>query len=46
MVDSVMANTFNSMAAESKLLQVMGFTNDSILEGGTQTELDAGYPTE
>ena len=29
-----------------KLLQDMGFTNVSILEGGTQAWIDAGYPTE
>jgi rhodanese-related sulfurtransferase len=33
-------------ALAGKLLQDMGFTNVSILEGGTQAWKDAGYPTE
>lgn len=33
-------------ALAGKLLKDMGFTNVSILEGGTQAWKDAGYPTE
>jgi rhodanese-related sulfurtransferase len=33
-------------ALAGKLLKDMGFANVSILEGGTQAWIDAGYPTE
>lgn len=33
-------------ALAGKLLKDMGFSNVSILEGGTQAWIDAGYPTE
>ena len=33
-------------ALSGKLLQDMGFTNVSILEGGTQAWKDAGFPTQ
>ncbi len=33
-------------ALAGKLLKDMGFTNVSILEGGTQAWIDAGYPTQ
>ena len=33
-------------ALAGKLLKDMGFTNVSILEGGTQAWKDAGFPTQ